>query len=151
MKNLMLITMILAVFSFSACGQKTNVPAKIKTAFDQKFPTAKKVKWEKENEKEWEAEFKMEGKDYSANFDANGNWLETEYEIEENEFPAAVQQTLDKEFSGYEIEEAECSEKANGKFYEFSIEKGETELEVLIAPDGTVIKKKVEEDDEDKD
>lgn len=145
--------MILAIFSFSACGQKTDVPAKTKTAFDQKFPTAKKVKWDKENETEWEAEFKMNGEEYSANFTSDGTWMETEYEIEKSEIPEAVQKTLDNEFAGYDIEEVEVSETMDGKVYEFAMEKDETDLEVAISPDGKVVKKEVkkEEDEEDND
>ncbi|QKG80690.1 PepSY-like domain-containing protein [Tenuifilum thalassicum] len=149
MKNLILISMILAVFSFSACGQKKDVPAKIKTAFEQKFPTAQKVKWDKENETEWEAEFKMNGKEYSANFSSDGKWMETEYEIEKSEIPQAVKQTLDNEFAGYDLEEAEISETTDGKVYEFALEKGETKMEVAITPDGKVVKKEVKKEDEE--
>lgn len=143
--------MILAVFSLSACGQQKNVPAKVKTAFEQKFPNAQKVKWDKENETEWEAEFKMSGKEYSANFSADGKWMETEYEIEESEIPLAVQKTLDNEFADYEIEEVEISETTDGKVYEFAIEKDETKLEVAISPDGKVVKKEVQKEEDEKD
>ena len=141
--------MILAVFSLSACGQKNDVPAKIKTAFDQKFPTAQKVTWDKENATVWEAEFKMNGKEYSANYDNNGNWKETEYEIKKSAIPVSVKQTLDKEFAGYKIEEAEISETATGKVYEFAMEKEEKDMEVAISPDGKVVKKEVKKENEE--
>jgi len=136
-----------------ACAQKkSNVPEKVKSAFSQKFPTAKKVKWDKENENEWEAEFKMNGEEYSANFTSDGIWKETEHEIEKSDISTAVKQTLDKEFAGYDIEEVEVSETMDGKVYEFAMEKGETEMEVAISPDGKVVKKEVKkEDEEDKD
>lgn len=134
-----------------ACAQ-TNAPTEVTTAFSQKFPTAKKVKWDKENETEWEAEFKMNGKEFSANFTSEGIWKETENEISEAEIPLAVKQTLESEFAGYKIEESEISETAAGKVYEFALEKDESELEVGIAPDGKVLKKEVKnEDEEDKD
>ena len=148
----MLISMILAVFSFTACGQKKDVCSKIKTAFEQKFPTAQKVKWDKENETEWEAEFKMSGKEYSANFTTDGKWMETEYEINKSEIPQAVKQTLDNEFAGYDIEVAEISETKDGKVYEFAIEKDEIDMEVAISPEGKVVKKEIKtEDEEDND
>ncbi len=143
----MLVSMILAVFSFSACGQNKDVPAKVKTAFEQKFPTAQKVKWDKENETEWEAEFKMNGEEYSANFTTAGQWMETEYEIEKSAIPQAVKQTLDTKFAGYDIEEAEISETTNGRVYEFAIEKGDSEMEVAISPDGKVVKKEVKKEE----
>jgi len=135
-----------------ACAQ-TNEPTEVTTAFSQKFPTAKKAKWDKENATEWEVEFKMNGKDYSANYTSEGIWQETEYEISKSDIPAAVKQTLNNEFAGYKIEESEISEKATGKVYEFAIEKGNSDMEIAIAPDGKILKKEVktEEDGDAKD
>jgi ribosome-associated toxin RatA of RatAB toxin-antitoxin module len=154
MNTLKLFVVAFAAISFTACAQKQNVPEKVSKAFEQKFPTAQKVKWDKENESEWEAEFKMDGEEYSANFSTDGLWKETEYEIEESAIPAIVKQTLESEFAGYEIEEAEISETAEGIVYEFALENDDQEMEVAIAPDGTVKKKDVkteekEEDEED--
>jgi len=79
--------------------------------------------------------------------------METEYEIEESEIPQVVKQTLDNEFAGYDMEEAEISETMQEKVYEFALEKGETKLEVAISPEGQLIKKEVQTEDnkEDKD
>ncbi len=144
--------MLGSVLALSQACAQTNAPTEVTTAFSQKFPTAKKVTWDKENETEWEAEFKVDGKEFSANFTSEGIWKETEYEISEAEIPAAVKQTLNSEFADYKIEESEVSETVAGKVYEFALEKGESELEVGIAPDGKVMKKEVKnEDEEDKD
>jgi uncharacterized membrane protein YkoI len=155
MKTLNLIVVAFAALSFTACAQKTTAPENVAKAFTQKFPDAKSVKWDKENDTEWEAEFKLNGEEYSANFSTDGTWKETEHEIEKSDVPANVKQTLDSEFVGYKIEEAEISETAEGSVYEFELEKGETEMEVAISPDGKVVEKEVkaeeEEDEEDKD
>lgn len=133
-----------------ACTQTNKTaPEKVKSAFSKKFPNAQKVKWDKENETEWEAEFKMNGNEYSANFTSVGNWMETEYEIEKSEIPEAVQKTLDKEFAGYDIEEVEISETADKKVYELELEKDEVDFEVAISLDGKVVKKEVKEEDEE--
>ena len=142
MKDFILIITITALFSLNACGQDNKiVPKEVTSAFSQKFPNASKVKWSMENNKEWEAEFKIDNKKYSANFDIKGVWLETEYKINKNEIPASVKTTLQKEFKGYKIEESEISETALGKVYEFELEKGESELEVAIDLNGKVVKK----------
>ncbi len=140
MKNLLVLLVLASTIGFTACGQKYNVPAKVKSSFTQKFPEAKRVKWDKENDNEWEAEFKMKGKEYSANFDNNGNWKETEYEIKKYQIPEAVQSTLDKDFNGFKIEESEISETTDGKVYEFELEKGDKEIEVAISINGKIIK-----------
>ncbi len=147
-----MIIAIVALFGFNSFGQKSKqVPDAVKSAFTQKFPNTTKVKWDKENEKIWEAEFQFNGKETSANFDNNGLWLETEYEIALKDIPVAVKTTLDKDFLGYKIKESEISETASGKLYEFEIKKGKEKLEVGIDINGVVIKKEVEKKGEDKD
>ncbi len=153
MKNVMLAMLVMTFFSFSACCQaEKDVPEKVQNAFSQKFPDASKVKWEKENDTEWEAEFKLYKVKYSANFDNEGNWKETEHAVKMSELPELVKATLDSEFADFKIEEAEVSETADGTFYEFELEKGKTEMEVTIDTQGKVVKKEQEkEDGEDRD
>ncbi|GLU45164.1 PepSY-like domain-containing protein [Allomuricauda sp. NBRC 101325] len=151
-KKLILGLPLVAVLGFGllAFTGNSTVPEKVKTAFAKKFPNAKKIKWDKESETEWEAEFKMDGTEYSANFLADGTWKETEHEIKEKDIPAAVSATLKNAFSAYEIEEVEVVDSNQGQFYEFELEKGEENLEVKIAATGTVIAKKlVDEEQED--
>jgi hypothetical protein len=46
MKNLILVFAAALFISVTACEQTPkDLPAKVKTAFDQKFPGAQKVKW----------------------------------------------------------------------------------------------------------
>lgn len=141
---------ITSIFAISACAQTSkSVPEKVTKAFSEKFPEAKKVKWDMENDHEWEAEFKMDNKEYSANFDMDGNWMETEYEIGKTEIPAEVKATLDTEFAGYKIKEAEISETADGKVYEFALKQGKNEAEVVIDCKGKTVKSKAESEDEE--
>lgn len=156
MKNLLIMAVLSLVFAFQSWAQTkvtSDAPEKVKAAFSLKFPNAKKVKWDKENETEWEAEFKMDGKEYSANFVLNGDWKETEYEIKKSEIPANILAILNQNFTKYEIEEAEISETSSGKTYEFEIEVGETKFEVSIDAQGKLTKKieddKKKEDDKD--
>jgi len=129
---------------------KDKVPQAVKDAFSKKFPTAQKVGWDKESETEWEAEFKMNKMEYSANFLSDGTWKETEHEIEVSDVPSNVMESLTANFPDYEVEEAEISETASGMVYEFAIEKGESELEVAIDSTGKVVmKKEMDEEDED--
>jgi len=141
MKKVMLIAAVAMVFSLPAAAQKKNqVPEKVQVAFLEKFPEAKKVKWEQEENGLWEAEFKQDKKEYSASYKANGEWMETEYEIKESEIPKEIRLILDQHFTNYEIDEAELVETAAGKSYEFEMEIGELEYEVKIDAQGNVTK-----------
>ncbi|SFB52481.1 PepSY-like domain-containing protein [Algoriphagus aquimarinus] len=153
MNKYLTILSIGVLLSTGACAQEQSgeeVPEAVKAAFSQKFPTAKKVSWDMESATEWEAEFKLEGNEYSANFLADGTWQETEHEIKKADIPEAIKQTLAQDFAGFKIEEAEISEKADGSVYELAVEKGEEEWELVFDINGKLIEKKaIEEDDED--
>lgn len=123
--------MVFAFLSASLSAQsEKNVPAKVKTAFSQKFSKATNVKWGKENKTEWEAEFKMDGKEYSANYDSQGNWIETEYEINFSEIPSNINAQIKKEFPGYKLKESAISETSKRKVYEFDLVKGSDKKEI---------------------
>jgi len=147
MKKLSLLVMLVLTATLQSFAQ--DAPTKVKDAFNKKFPEAKSVHWDKENATEWEAEFKMNGKNYSANFGTDGSWKETEYEISETELPKAVKNTLNSTFKGYDVEGAEVTETPNMKAYEVEIEKGKTTMEVVIDENGKVLKKKVEKENDD--
>lgn len=148
---MLIATAMVMAFGLTACAQ-TNIPEKVKSAFVQKFPGAKSVKWEKENDAEYEAEFKRDGQEMSASFDPEGNWLETEMEIKVKDLPAAVSHTLATEFDGYEVEEAEkIQTPTRSDLYEVEIEKNHDTWEVQITADGAVIKKKQEKDEDSED
>lgn len=157
--RILFVSVLIACIGLFSCGkakkEEDKAPEKVETAFKQKFPTATDVEWKKENDTEWEAEFKMDGKEYSANFNADGQWQETENEIEITAIPAVIKTNVDSVYAGYEIEEAEVSETSKGKQYELKLEKGETSIGVFYTEDGTFVSEekedeKGEEKDDDK-
>ncbi len=135
----------------TACAQQ-KAPAEVQNAFKQKYPEAKSVQWEMENDNEWEAEFKMNGREMSANFDLQGNWQQTETEVKMSELPVAVSDAIKTQFAGYKAEEPEKIEMANGEVaYEVALEKDDEEWEVVFAADGTVKSKKQEPESDEED
>ena len=133
--------------SLFACAQ--NPPKSVADNFNTKFQNASKVKWDQEEENEWEAEFKMNGDEMSASFDNAGKWLETEKELKKNELPAAVLNAFNTQYAGYKLGEAAEIEKPDFKGYELGIEKGEETLEILVTADGKITNAKKEADEED--
>ena len=152
MKYLVLMIALSIAFFLQSWEQKmddNNPPEKVKTVFSKQFPEAKKVEWEQVNEREWEAEFRMDGKEYSANFSTDGQWMETEFEIKKSDIPENIKTILAVNFKDYEIGKAEITETSSGKFYEFEIEQGEQEFEVIFDAQGNIIEKKQSEEDND--
>ena len=121
---------------------ESEVPEVVRKAFIQKFANVKEVKWSKESDNEFEAEFEINEHEQSANFDSSGKWLVTEIGIKNAELPQPVQATITKEFAGYKIDEAKKGESADkGIFYEVELKSGKIKYEVQLSVDGKVIKK----------
>ena len=131
-----------------ACGQNQTPPKAVEAAFAKQFTTVKHVKWEQEDD-EWEAEFKQNGNEITACYDNTGKWLETETEVKKSDVPAEIFKVVNLKFEGWDIEEVERVEKPDFKGYEITLEKDETETEVLVSDAGELTVKKVEVEDEE--
>ena len=141
MKNIFIVLTAAITIGLSANCQGLKVPEAVKNAFATKFPTATNVSWGKENSKEYEAEFKMNNTSVSANFGADGSWVETETTIAETDLPAAVINAIHAKFPGGKITRAEKLEKPGDKtFYETVTKVNGKSKEVEMNPDGSVVK-----------
>jgi len=154
MKNIILAFVLCLAVNVVTLAQKikmANLPEPIKAAFKVKFPAATGVKWEKENDKEFEAEFKLGKVEHSAKFDATGNWIETETEIEKSDLPVSALEYIAKNYTGYHIDEAEKVEHSTkGNLFEVEVEKGESEMELIFDSTGKFLEEKVESKMEEK-
>jgi hypothetical protein len=140
MKKIFILMFAFAVLSVPAFCQK-NVPENVKKEFAKKYPSAQTIKWSSEEANEWEAEFKINGTEMSASYDNKGTWLESETEITVKDLPAAVTNTLTKEFPGYKTGEMSAIENPQMKGFELALKKGGTSLEVVFDNMGKVLKK----------
>lgn len=139
MKKLIIVA-IVAMFSTSALFA-TEVPEVVKKAFQQKFPTAKKVKWEKEKNNDFEASFILNDKEISALYSMDGQLKETETEIAVSELPKSVIDALAKKDANAKIEEAEKIERSdNTIIYETEVKINKKKTELLFDSNGNEIK-----------
>ncbi len=135
----------------SKAKKKVEVPELVKNAFKAKYPSITKVKWGIEKAGEYEAEFKINKAEVSVLYDEKGNILETETEIKTSELPTAVLRSIEKDFAGYKIEEAEKNESKGVITYEVEVEKGKLEYELTYDANGKLLKKEEEKEGKNKD
>ena len=139
MKKLIIVA-IIAMLSTTAL-HATEVPEVVKKAFQQKFPTAKKVKWEKEKNNDFEASFILNDKEVSAVYSIDGQLKETETEIAVSELPKSVIDALAKKDANAKIEEAEKIERSdNTIIYETEVKINKKKTELLFDSNGNEIK-----------
>lgn len=117
MKKYLLMASCLGLLPAVACTQSlksSEVPASVKTAFAQKFPTAQKVTWEKENgnfEANWGGK---SGEDHAAVYSSGGDYLESENAIPVSQLPAEARSYVKTNKKGSRIKEAAKITAANG-------------------------------------
>lgn len=122
--------------TFAQKIQDKDVPAAVKTTFQKSYPTTKEVKWEKEGDK-YEASFDVNKVDNSVLFNANGNIIETEVEIELNQLPSGILEYVKTHYSGQKVKEgAKITDTKGVVTYEAEI-KG---LDLLFDSNGKFIK-----------
>lgn len=140
----MKIKFILAIVCLSVISivsAQVKVPAAAENTFKKMFPTATKVKWDKESKTEYEASFELNGKKGSANFSSTGEWLETEKGVDVSAAPKVVINTVTTAWPKATIKEVFEIETKDGKHYyeiEYTIN-GKTK-EAKVATDGKLIK-----------
>ena len=147
MKKPLVIGGLIAINTIISCTSVKDLPIAVNEAFARKFPNADNPKWDKENDDEWEAEFKLDGEEYSANFTNDGQWLETEHEVELSEVPQNIMAVLTDKYPDFKLKEIEISESAEGTFYEFEIKTNGSALEVAIDKTGKIAKTEEAEND----
>ncbi|MGO4821246.1 MULTISPECIES: PepSY-like domain-containing protein [unclassified Flavobacterium] len=138
MKNLAVLSIALLVTSLTF-AQKTSekeIPPVVKAAFQKHYPTIKKAKWDKEQDK-FEASFDLNKTDNSVLFDKQGNILETEAEIKTSQLPKTVLDYVKIHYKDASIKEAAKITNHNGQLtYEVEIKK----MDILFDQNGKFIK-----------
>jgi hypothetical protein len=110
---LMIVAAMITSLSFAQKIQEKDVPASVKASFQKNYPNIKEVKWDKEGEK-FEASYDLNKIDNSVLFDAQGNLLETEVEIELNQLPKGVLEYVKANYKGQNVKEAAKITDAKG-------------------------------------
>ena len=149
MKKLFILILLLTFGVYSCCDHNKEIPDKVLTSFTEMFPEATDVEWEMENENEWEAEFEQDGQEMVACFNADGEWIETEIEIESSELNVSALEFLEIEYAGWEIDEVEYVESPEFTGFEVELEKGDEEIEIYFDENGQLIKIETENEDEE--
>jgi hypothetical protein len=138
MKKYILMFAAIATINLSTHAQKMaakRVPAAVKVAFAKQF-TGTTAKWEKENG-EYEAGFKMDGKEMSALFSTDGKMTESEVSIKPTELSAKILAYVKANYKNKKIKGAAKITKADGTVnYEAEV----NGVDVMFDADGKFLK-----------
>ncbi|MFI5221217.1 MAG: PepSY-like domain-containing protein [Bacteroidia bacterium] len=122
-----LLFVLLFAFAVSLNAQNSTLPDAVSKAFEQKFPKAKKVKWESENIDDYSASFALDSLNCTAVFSPKGNWQQTGIDIPLTKLLPAIHADLKKNYPKAKITRATKIETAKQQvYYEVELKKSET-------------------------
>lgn len=145
MKKYLMLLALLPLAALSAQAQKVaekQVPAAVVATFMQAHPTAKGVRWEKENAN-YEAGYEQGEEELSVVITPTGTLLETETEIKVAQLPAPVRAALTSQYKGYNVTEAAriVTAATGTTVYEAEVSRAGKKQDLLFNADGTAVKK----------
>ncbi|MBK1439027.1 PepSY-like domain-containing protein [Parapedobacter sp. ISTM3] len=149
MKKLVFSLCIFFLTGVSVMAQRATarrVPAVVINAFQQQFPKARQVEWDRKQDGTYEAEFSVGliGRDHKAVISPEGKVLAHEEEIASSSLPEAVKNQIAVEFSGYRIEEVKKINAGHALTYEVELENRKGDLKVRFNADGKILKERMD-------
>ncbi len=71
-------------------------------------------------------------------FNSNDAWVKTTWDVAINALPQAVTAAIATEYPDYRIDDADYVDTPDGVYYSIELEKGERDVYIKVAPDGTI-------------
>jgi len=137
-------TLLMSFLTIIASCQDTKekkVPQSVMANFQQKYPDENNPEWEIDANGNWEAQFKVNGEKYRADFLPNGLWIETENSIKKKNLPDAIKKAIHNDYSDRKITEVErVTHHSKGLFYDVEFKQKGKNKDVEYREDGTVVK-----------
>jgi len=140
MKNIISFFLIIFILNVLSCQSNEEVPKAVKVNFNEKYPNENDPDWHKDQNGNFESNFKKDGKHYRADFSPTGEWIETELSIEKDDLPDAVKKKLKESYDDLKIVEIEEVQHATkGLFYDVEFKKDGDKHDVEFDKAGNVI------------
>lgn len=115
-----------------------DVPAVVMNAFNRAFPKAAKVEWEMKGDL-YNADFDVDRRDHEVWLNSKGGIVKHKQELRGRELPAAVSQSLKRNFKGFWIDEVDKYEVAKQFFYKVELKTLTQEKNLVLDSKGQVV------------
>ncbi|RMB59496.1 hypothetical protein EAX61_07885 [Dokdonia sinensis] len=130
------------ILGLISCQNKSNAqaPEAVKKSFQAKYPGENDPDWHQDANGSWEANFKIDGEKYRADYNSDGSWIETENSLKKKNLPEAVLRTIKEKFGNEDFVEAErVDHHSKGIFYDIEFKQKGKNLDIEMREDGTIL------------
>jgi len=143
MKILASSILMLSIMGSSLMAQDipaSKVPSVVTNAFTQEYTNPTDVDWEKKR-KNFEVDFEVDGVDHKALYTAEGRLLMTKRDLRETDLPAAINQKIAADYSGYTIDDVDQVMAEGKTYYQVELDGTLRDRKLVFTEDGQEEKK----------
>ncbi|MDR1343513.1 MAG: PepSY-like domain-containing protein [Prevotellaceae bacterium] len=137
-----------AIKTYKASHSRDAIPpANLQQKFQADFPKARDVEWEAAGdiyEVEFEVKLVVKFRDFKAFYSSAGDLLMIAEEIYRSELPAVAKNAAESKYPKYSFEDIDKIQRGTEVFYKIEMERGETEVKLLVKSDGAIIEEKID-------
>lgn len=141
------VSFVIVAVSIALCSCAQNIhpsqaPAVVVNAFQQQYPKATDVEWEKKGAN-YEVEFEVgvADKDHTMLIDPSGKIISHKQDIYKSELPTALLNAISREFPDYKIDDVEKTEAGGVTTYNMEVKKKPEVWKVVFGLDGKLLEK----------
>lgn len=118
-------TAITLLVTHSSLAQVVNIPDKAKQSFADKYPKAKDIVWTN-NISNYTATFRRKKTHYTAHYNIDGAWDNTENQLDNDDVPKDVREAFSKNrFADWKVNSTDFVEDSKGQnLYRYNLKKG---------------------------
>lgn len=142
-KALTAVLIICTAGATAAQDDDQDVPQHIVEAFEVLYPKIHQVSWSI-NEISYEANFKLDGKAVTLQFDESGYVSQVKNEIKQFELPVDVGELLEKEYPGWHLGKASHIDSFGTAYYEAVVERDMRTVVLVFTRDGDLMMKMIQ-------
>lgn len=118
---------------------QSNVPSLVKNAFQQKYPTATDVEWEK-HASLYNVEFEINNIDHELWIDSQGNITKHKEDLSLSNVPVQILDAVAANYKTAQIDNVDKIEENNKTYYIIELEKWSGDKYIQMNEDGTLVK-----------
>jgi len=124
--------------------KSSSVPAVVKSYVEKTYPRVSPVEWNYEEKGNYyNAEFKIDGAEYSVDISPEGRLINSTSEIAAAQLPAAVNAYIGRQFPGFQVEEARKLVRRGSTYYEVDIHGQNSSQMLTFSESGKLLDKKL--------
>lgn len=124
--------------------KESSVPAVVKSYVEKVYPRVSPVEWNYEEKGNYyNAEFKIDGANYSLDISPEGTLINSTNEIAASQLPNAAEAYIGKQYPGFQIKEARKLVRRGSTYYEVDIHGQNSNQMLTFSESGKLLDKKL--------